>query len=287
MPELERAGPVSVIADLARWLSQGQRAWLATVVATWGSSPRPQGAWLAISDRGEWSGSVSGGCLEESLLRQGASDCPDRPWLLDYGIREPDRTRFRLPCGGHIRLLVEPLSPTGDLGHVQALLTALHERRPVLRAVSLDGERRLSEPERRPRERLAFDGRWLRHNLQPDCRVLLIGAGEVARYVAEFALAAEFSVTLCEPRQAFADGWSHGHIPLLRRLPDDLVAEAFQDRWCAVLALAHDPRVDDLGLMAALPSPAFYVGAMGSRVTTEARRAGCWRWAWHPRRWHG
>lgn len=106
MPELERAGPVSVIADLARWLSQGQRAW------------------LAISDRGEWSRSVSGGCLGESLLRQGASDCPDRPWLLDYGIREPDRTRFRLPCGGHIRLLVEPLSPTGDLGHVQALLTA-------------------------------------------------------------------------------------------------------------------------------------------------------------------
>lgn len=94
----------------------------------------------------------------------------------------------------------------------------------------------------------------------------------MARYVAEFATAADFTVTLCEPRDTFASGWAHDHLPLDRRLPDDLITESFRDSWCGVLALAHDPRIDDMGLLAALQSPAFYVGAMGSKQTSEARR---------------
>ncbi|MEE3118053.1 MAG: XdhC family protein, partial [Pseudomonadota bacterium] len=101
---------------------------------------------------------------------------------------------------------------------------------------------------------------------------LLIGAGEVARYVAEFASAADFEVTLCEPRDAFARGWGHAHLPLDRRLPDDLIAESFSDAWSGVLALAHDPRIDDMGLLAALTGPGFYIGAMGSVRTSAARR---------------
>ena len=123
------------------------------------------------------------------------------------------------------------------------------------------------------RNGVAFDGQTLVHTLQPECRLLLIGAGEVARHVSEFASAAEFTVTLCEPRDTFADGWQYPHIPLSRRLPDDLIAEDYGDQWCGVLALAHDPRVDDMGLLAALQSQAFYIGAMGSRKTSEARRS--------------
>ncbi len=81
-----------------------------------------------------------------------------------------------------------------------------------------------------------------------------------------------FTVILCEPRETFASGWGHQHLPLDRRLPDDLIAESFGDPWCGVLALAHDPRIDDMGLLAALQSPAFYVGAMGSKQTSESRR---------------
>jgi xanthine dehydrogenase accessory factor len=117
-----------------------------------------------------------------------------------------------------------------------------------------------------------FDGETLLHTLQPDCRLLLIGAGDVARYVFEFATAADFAVTLCEPREAFAAGWSFAHIPLDRRLPDDLISTQFRDAWSGILALAHDPRIDDMGLLAALDSRAFYIGAMGSRRTSEARR---------------
>ncbi|MGF2736790.1 XdhC family protein [Marinobacter sp. DUT-1] len=255
------------------WLYGGERVWLCTIVETWGSSPRPVGSWLAVSETGRWSGSVSGGCLEEDLLRRTATEGPVESLLIDYGITDGDRDRFQLPCGGRIRLLVEPLVPSDSLTHIESVSSALAERQPVVREVFVGGGMRLLGAEFNVRNGVAFDGQTLVHSLQPECRLLLIGAGEVARHVAEFASAAEFSVTLCEPRDTFADGWQYPHIPLSRRLPDDIIADDYGDQWCGVLALAHDPRVDDMGLLAALQSPAFYVGAMGSRKTSEARRS--------------
>jgi len=266
------AGHQSVIRDIAGWLEQGQKVWLCTIVETWGSSPRPVGSWLAIGESGQWSGSVSGGCLEEDLLRRTAGSGPDQPVLIDYGITDDDRDQFQLPCGGRIRLLVEPLHSEAGFDHVRALAEALSNREPVARRVPLRGAPTLEYRRSHDRSSVAFDGEQLVHALQPGCRLLLIGAGEVARYVSGFATAADFSVTLCEPREAFADGWGYPHIPLDRRLPDDLVAEGFNDAFSGVLALAHDPRIDDMGLLAALQSNAFYIGAMGSRKTSEVRR---------------
>lgn len=261
-----------MLADILGWLDQGKKAWLCTIVATWGSSPRPEGSWLAVSEAGDWSGSVSGGCLEEDLLRRTATDWPERPLVIDYGITDHDRDRFSLPCGGSIRLLVEPLNGPGAQQHIRTLAQALSRREPVTRRVCVHGEPELLWAGHSGSALVQFDGECLLHVLEPDCRLLLIGAGDVARYVAEFATAAGFRVTLCEPREAFATGWSHPHIPLDRRLPDDLITAEFSDAWSGILALAHDPRIDDMGLLAALDSPAFYVGAMGSRKTSEARR---------------
>lgn len=265
-------GRQTVIARMSEWLQAGQRVWLCTIVETWGSSPRPVGSWLAIAESGHWSGSVSGGCLEEDLLRRTAEDGPDHPVFVDYGITDDDRDHFQLPCGGRIRLLVEPLQGQSGLGHVNALAGALRDREPVVRRVPLKGLVALERAVARAGKSVSFDGEHLVHVLQPECRLLLIGAGEVARYVAEFATAAEFAVTLCEPRETFASGWSYDQIPLDRRLPDDLISREFGDAWSGILALAHDPRIDDMGLLAALHSNAFYIGAMGSRKTSEARR---------------
>ncbi len=262
----------SVIRDITGWLEKGERAWLCTIVETWGSSPRPVGSWLAIGESGQWSGSVSGGCLEEDLLRRTAENGPDQPVLIDYGITDDDRDQFQLPCGGRIRLLVEPLYSAEGFDHVRALAEALGNREPVARRVPLQGVATLEYRRSHSRTSVEFDGEQLVHSLQPECRLLLIGAGEVARYVTEFATAADFSVTLCEPREAFAHGWGYPHILLDRRLPDDLVAEDFNDAFSGVLALAHDPRIDDMGLLAALQLNAFYIGAMGSRKTSAARR---------------
>lgn len=265
-------GRRSVIQDVADWLEQGERAWLCTIVETWGSSPRPVGSWLAISESGRWSGSVSGGCLEEDLLRRTADSGPEQSVVIDYGITDDDRDQFQLPCGGRIRLLVEPLLSPEARNHVLELASALAQRQPVTRRVRLDASPELISGASRTRSAVVFDGSQLEHELLPECRLLLIGAGEVARYVADFAAAADFDVTLCEPRDAFASGWGYAHIPLERALPDDLIGQRFNDPWSGVLALAHDPRIDDMGLLAALASKAFYVGAMGSRKTSDARR---------------
>nr|WP_228289123.1 XdhC family protein [Marinobacter salinisoli] len=271
-PRSVASGRLSVIRDVLAWLEQGQGVWLCTIVETWGSSPRPVGSWLAISESGQWSGSVSGGCLEEDLLRRAAEDGLTESELVTYGITEGDRNQFQLPCGGRIRLLIEPLKGQEATQHALALAEALEQRRPVLRRVALAGTAELLPVTAEQEAQITFDGQQLQHLLQPECRLLLIGAGEVARYVAEFATAADFAITLCEPRDAFAEGWSHARIPLVRRLPDDLITEQFSDRWAGVLALAHDPRIDDMGLLAALGSDAFYVGAMGSQKTSAGRR---------------
>lgn len=262
----------AIIGDVYHWLGDGQDVWLCTILETWGSSPRPIGSWLAVNETGQWSGSVSGGCLEEDLIERFRA--PDRviPRLLDYGVTDDDREQFQLPCGGRIRLLVEPLKPDQDREQVAAVLEALRARRPVARQVSLaTGEVRISVAET-PGALVEINGDQVCHRLSPQCRLLLVGAGEVTGYVADFATAAGFETTVCEPRERFARGWARPQADMREVLPDDLVMAEFSDSSCAVLALAHDPRIDDMALLAALSSECFYVGAMGSARTSAARR---------------
>lgn len=264
----------TVLADVAGWLAEGQRVWLCTIIETWGSSPRPAGSWLALNERGHWSGSVSGGCLEEDLIRRCTGEQPETRRCLEYGVTDADRETFLLPCGGRIRLLVEPLATARSLAHVEALLSALDNREMVTRRLHLETDEAtvMAGTEAGQGTVVSVEDGVLRHCLSPGCHLLLVGAGEVAHYVAEFAEAADFRVSLCEPRDAFSQGWRLGSVPLLRSLPDDLVAAQFSDPWSGVLALAHDPRVDDMALLAALRSRCFYVGAMGSVRTSAARR---------------
>lgn len=262
-----------VIRDLARWLGNGQRAWLCTVVRTWGSSPRPPGSLLAVNEEGEWSGSVSGGCLEEQLIRQVSTESNPgtTPEVVDYGVTESDQQQWRLPCGGRMRLVVEPLDPGRHAAPVSRLLEAIDERRPVTRRVNLTSGEWSFVASSVPETVEETDGTLL-HTLGPQARMLLIGAGEVARYVARIALMNGFSVTLCEPRELFLQGWDEPGVEVRESLPDDLVRTEFSDAYCAILALGHDPRIDDMGLLAALESEAFYIGAMGSQRTAAQRR---------------
>lgn len=270
---MARGAHESVLSDVRAWLLAGKRVWLCTITETWGSSPRPAGSWLAVSSEGDWSGSVSGGCLEENLLNRCIAGGPELPRIIDYGLTDQDRDQFRLPCGGRIRLLVEPLLPEPDLAHVEAVLESLTARSPVVRSVSLATGAKACESANAGQAGVRLQSDTLQHGLMPDFRLLLVGAGEVARHVGEFARAADFSITLCEPRPTFSRGWSDTGMPLVQALPDDLVSQSFSDPWAGVLALAHDPRIDDMALLAALNSEASYVGAMGSARTSGERRA--------------
>lgn len=268
-----RSLDVQVLARVVDWLQSGTRVWLCTIVDTWGSSPRPIGSMLAVNAAGQWAGSVSGGCLEEDLIRRFTEETPETaaPSFVDYGVTDADKSRFQLPCGGQIRLLIEPLSGDVATAHMVELVEHLERREPVTRVLSLSGAAPVLQAATLAPGVLQ-EGSSIYHTLGPRTRMLLIGAGEVSRFIARFAAASDFDVTVCEPRETFLNGWDEPGIETLQVLPDDLIRKRFQDRYCAILALAHDPRVDDMALLEAFRSSAFYIGAMGSQRTSAARR---------------
>jgi xanthine dehydrogenase accessory factor len=268
-----------VLRLLADWLEAGHSATLITVAQSWGSSPRPPGSLAAVCDDGRLVGSVSGGCVEEALverivnsplLRGGLARLPE---VVSYGVNREQASRFGLPCGGRLELVLEPLNEPQP---VRTVLNALEERRLLLRRVELaSGAVSLLRAGRE--QRFAYDGRYLEKVFGPAWRLLIIGANQLARFLAEMALALEYHVSVCDPRTEVTASWQLAGVELDQRMPDDAVLALADDECSAVVALTHDPRLDDMALLAALDGKAFYVGALGSRASQARRRE---RLAW-------
>lgn len=260
---------LQVLAAARDWRRAGHAAWLVTVLETWGSAPRPPGALLAVRDDGAVAGSVSGGCVEDDLIdRVRHGERVATPTLVSYGVTKDEAARFGLPCGGNLRLVQEPLV---DTAWIDAILerTARHEL--VARVVDLaTGAVRL-EPARRD-EAFAFDGATMRGLFGPRWRLLVVGAGQLSQALARIALLLDFEVTVCDPREEYETTWDVPGTIFSRTMPDDLVLAMQLDPHAAVVALTHDPKLDDLVLLEALKSPAFYVGALGSRGNTARRK---------------
>ncbi|GJH25126.1 XdhC family protein [Caballeronia novacaledonica] len=261
---------LDVLKASVRWIESGRCVLLVTVVKTWGSSPRPEGAMLAICEDGSVAGSVSGGCIEDDLIdrvrRRGIRQT--QPEAVKYGISADEAHRFGLPCGGTIELILEPLSFESK---IDELCRRVMAGELVMRSLDMEsGEAKLAPA--RSTDGVAFDGRRLLTIHGPRYRLLVIGAGQLSSYLCQIALGLDYKVTVCDPREEYSDSW---HVPgttLVRTMPDDTVIDMKLDERCAVLALTHDPKLDDLALMEALKSPAFYVGALGSRRNNAARR---------------
>ncbi|MDR3065970.1 MAG: XdhC family protein [Comamonas sp.] len=266
---------VLVLKALRDWRSAGQHALLATVVRTWGSSPRPVGSMMALREDGRAIGSVSGGCIEDDLIARhtralnqnlGIPDGP--PQQVRYGVSADEAHRFGLPCGGTLELLLE-FNP--DAASLQQLVTELEAGSLVKRSVDCrSGEVRLETAEHP--DTLEFDGQQLVNHLGPGYRMLLIGAGALAEYLATMALFNGFTVTVCDPREEYMGSWSVPQVNTVTDMPDDAVTAFRPDARSCIVALTHDPKLDDLALLEALHSPAFYVGAIGSRRNNHARR---------------
>lgn len=261
---------LEVLKTCALWISQGRQCELVTVVRTWGSSPRPPGATLAIRDDGQVIGSVSGGCIEDDLIDQvrtkGMSRA--RPELVTYGITADQARRFGLPCGGTLQLVVEPL---GAHSRIEELLERLDAHQLVARRLDLHtGEVRLDAAS--PDMQMQLSEQVFVSIHGPRWRLLIIGAGQMSRFLAQIAVGMEYRVIICDPREEYRQGWSSPGVELVHTMPDDQVMEMQLDSRCAVVALTHDPKLDDLALMEALKTDAFYVGAIGSRVNNNKRR---------------
>ena len=269
-----------VIASVVQWLNQSKSVWLCTIVSTWGSSPRPAGSMLAFQAESGMVGSLSGGCIEEALVRDftASPKCnamTDQIYLYEYAISNDDQQQYKLPCGGHIKLLIERIEPSLSLlEHFKKIENALTLRQRICRTISLsNGERALSTNNCKAMgSSVAVSAQSVMVCFGPVFKMLLLGAGEVSYSVANIAKSVDFAVTICDPREAFLQGYQQAGVELIRCLPDDLIRERFSDEYTAVLALAHDPRVDDMALMEALKTKAFYIGAMGSLKTSDARR---------------
>ena len=260
---------LQVLQQARDWKREGQEVWLVTVIETWGSAPRPPGALLAMRGDGWVVGSVSGGCVEDDLIdRVRHGERVGRPSLITYGVTKDEAARFGLPCGGNLRLVQEPLRDTAWIDEVLER-TARHEI--VARRLDLDTGEVSLEPGSRG-EAFSFDGQTLRALFGPRWRLLIIGAGQLSRAVAQMALMLDFEVICCDPREEYHLSWDIPGTTFSKAMPDDLVQEMHLDPHSAVVAVTHDPKLDDLVLLEALKSPAFYVGALGSRGNTAKRK---------------
>ncbi len=268
---------VMVLRTLRDWRASGKRALLATVVRTWGSSPRPVGSIMALCDSGAVVGSVSGGCIEDDLIyqfTQAYSGVDSKkvipsgpPSFVKYGITADEAHRFGLPCGGTLELLLE-YDP--DASALSELVTALEAGQLMQRSVNLkDGSVTLNTSAA-PAE-LALTKTELINTFGPEYRMLVIGAGQLTEYLATMAQFSGFAVTVCDPREEYRSAWSVPGVTVESSMPDDVVIAFKPDRRSCVIALTHDPKLDDLALLEALNTEAFYVGAIGSRRNNEAR----------------
>ncbi|MBK0059535.1 XdhC family protein [Pseudomonas sp. S44] len=264
-----------VLRTARDWLQAGHRVLLATVARTWGSSPRPVGSMMALRSDGRVVGSVSGGCIEDDLIYRyttayGGPGLPDStPQRVRYGVTADEAHRFGLPCGGTLELILE-FSPSWQ--SLAQLLEQLDSGQLVRRQLDLHSGVATLLPSAAP-EQFSVDGKHMASTLGPGYRLLLIGAGALAEYLATMALFNGFRVSVCDPRPEYIDGWNVAGVECLVGMPDDVVRDFAPDVRTCIVAVSHDPKLDDLALLEALHGPAFYIGAIGSRRNSQQRRA--------------
>lgn len=260
---------LAVLETAVKWIRADGEIVLATVAKTWGSSPRPAGSMMVWRRDGQFEGSLSGGCIEQELLEQFASEPPTAPKRITFGVTKEQAVARGLPCGGEVTVVVERWR-AADEG--EAILERLARRERVERVLELEEPDKSSLTTPEPGARTTLDEARFRIVFEPKWRLLVIGAGQLSAYVARFAGPLGYDVRVCDPRENYRDSWMADGPEVDGTMPDDFVLASGCDAQTAVLALTHDPKLDDLAIMEALNSPAFYVGALGSSRTNRARR---------------
>ena len=259
-----------ILETAIEWIQQGHKPALVTVAKTWGSSPRPAGSLMLMRDDGIHVGSVSGGCVEEDLVaRYRDKQLSDTfPTMIDYGVDKQQATRFGLPCGGRLELCIEQLESAEQL---TALLNKCKRHEIIIRRVCLNtGEVSLHKAQ--ASDEFSYTPDDIKKVFGPRWQILIIGAGHLSQYVAQMAAMLDYHVIICDPREEYRQAWSLNDIELISIMPDDAVTQYASHPRSIVLALTHDPKLDDMALMNALTSNAFYIGALGSKRSNDSRR---------------
>src|SRR5574341_1224132 len=209
---------LEVLRSADGWRKAGHRVTLGTIVKTWGSAPRPVGALVAIRDDGQVVGSVSGGCVEDDLVEKVRAKAlaQELPQLVTYGVTNEEATRWGLPCGGTLQVVLEPVSEKSGIG---MLLETIGKQQLVRRRLDMKTGAVTQQPGTW-QDALEFDGKVLTTVHGPCWRLVLIGAGQLTQYLAEMAHMLDYHVTVVDPREEYAAGWSVRDVPLNRGMPD-------------------------------------------------------------------
>jgi xanthine dehydrogenase accessory factor len=215
-------------------------------------------------------GSVSGGCVEDDLIRRVQTEILVRnvPEMVVYGVSREEAARFGLPCGGTLRLLVEPRPEQVIL---ESILAAIEDHQLILREVNLQTGKSVLRPGNKV-DGFSLTDTAMQTSYGPRWRMFVIGAGQLSLYVANFAVASDFDVIVIDPREEYAEGLDLPGVQFIKGMPDDVMQELGIDSHTAIVALTHDPKIDDLALIDALQSEAFYIGALGSLTNTLKRK---------------
>jgi xanthine dehydrogenase accessory factor len=259
---------LDVLERALEWRRAGRRVWLLTVAQTFGASPRPPGSLAAIRDDGILVGSVSGGCIEDDLVTRRDEYSGRIPHFAAYGVSAEEARRFGLPCGGELEVIIEPEVGESDL---EALLGHIAAGRIVARRVDLASGDWSFAPAA-PADECRRSAAEFASVHGPRWRMLVIGASEIAHYLAEVAATVDFQVFVCDPREEYRTAWRARGAAWIEGMPDDAVAAFKPDAHSVILAVSHDPKLDDMALLEALKGAAFYVGAVGSSRTSAERR---------------
>ncbi len=282
------------------WHDAGLGVALATVIRTWGSSPRPVGSQLVVDSQGRFEGSVSGGCVEAAVIGAALEILGGaRARELQFGVSDEDAWRVGLPCGGRITVYVEPVEdgrPVSEAQLKRSLLDVLVACEVDGRAVALvldlatgaraslagpaptdltpETSELVQAAATRGQSVLIENGseRVFVHVSSPRLRLVVVGAVHIAQSLARMAAVLDFELVIVDPRLGFASAERFPELTLDHRFPEEALPALDLDARTAVVTLTHESRLDDPALIEALRSPAFYVGALGSRRTQERRR---------------
>ena len=291
-----------ILTDLIRWREEGKSIALATVIETWGSSPRKAGSKMAITSDGKMVGSVSGGCVENAVVEAGLEILKTRqPQLLHFGVADETAWDVGLACGGSIDIFVKPL----DLVSFEEIKSVLENEEPAATVTVLCGPDKLLGRELLMRDNGqvvgSFGNEWdekvltlakeslaqgasrrveLNEDIEvffepilPSPALVIVGGVHIAVSLVSLANMLGYKTILVDPRKAWGNDERFPHVDrLIQAWPQGAFKQIKTTRSTAIVMLTHDPKLDDPALKIALVSSAFYVGALGSKTTHAKRR---------------
>lgn len=263
-----------VMTQALAWVRDGHPIWFCTVLSTYGSAPRGPGAMLVACSDGQYVGSLSGGCVEEAFLEELVAGDFDRTVTLRrYGDSREESRRLALPCGGVLEVLIEHRAPDAPwLEHLEVLYQARQGQRRLVRRVDVEaGAFQARDDEVAEGACVVRRSATVDIHIGPVLRLLLAGLSPVAEACAHFAQTLGHEVIVCDPRPEAREGFSAQGVTVVLQLPSTFIAAGGCHAATAVVALTHDPRIDDLAMIEAVRTEAFYIGVMGSRRTSDAR----------------